>query len=94
MDPTQIRIALFVGGVIAVCGLTGFVLVRRAALTWFYVLAAAVFALGVVFMTMAQRAQGWDALGHFLIVVFLIAPALAGLGLGGALAWWRKRRRR
>ncbi|AKO96261.1 MAG: hypothetical protein RID15_03495 [Marinovum algicola] len=91
MEPAQIRIILFVAGVALVSALLGYLLIRKRVFVAFFGLIVAALAAGVYFMLLARAGQGWDALGYFLIVLLLVAPAMAGLGIGGGIAWWRGR---
>ncbi|MCJ7872508.1 hypothetical protein [Phaeobacter sp. J2-8] len=92
MEPDQIKYALFIAGLAMVAGLLGHQLVRRGSVCEYFCLLGMVIIAGAVTFSMAQSAVGWDALAYFLIVAFLALPALAGLSLGGLVAWWRARR--
>lgn len=94
MDPVEIRMILIVAAVTLGAAVPGYLLVRRGAQRWVFGLGAAALATGGWLMVKAQGAQGWDALAYFIIVLFFVAPALAGLAIGGGIAWWRHRRRR
>ena len=51
-------------------------------------LGAAVF-VGVI--AAANRAEGWDGLGHVILDMLLVAPLLAGLALGYGIGFVRRR---
>ncbi|UYV36112.1 hypothetical protein N4R57_13860 [Rhodobacteraceae bacterium D3-12] len=81
--------ACFVVGV-----LFGFMLGRKRAWLMLWLTAAAMMAVVIWQWIEAQGAQtGWDGIAMMLAIFFFLMPGVIGLLLGGAIAWWRARKR-
>ncbi|MCR8546489.1 hypothetical protein M4578_01510 [Salipiger sp. P9] len=60
---------------------------------WGLALLAALAGAMIWTLAAARAAQGWDVLGHTIVLWLMLTPALLGLCLGAALGLYRRRRR-
>ena len=88
MSPALVALAACALG-----GLSGYVLRAQRLFVLLIGLAAALAALFVWAIVKGRAApSGWDGVGYAIAAILMLAPALIGLGLGAALAWWRGRK--
>lgn len=88
----EARILLLIGISVVAGVLLGAALVRRG---WFraygaFLAAHVLAALGFYFA--AQQGRDMQGLGHMVMLMVFVLPAMLGMVLGGAALWWRKRR--
>lgn len=72
---------------VLVTGWIGYALARSGKVVAEVILTLIPAVIGAGFFIAAAGAQGWDALGYFLIAMVFCMPPAVGFGLGTLIGW-------